>query len=258
MGLDMYINRRRDGDGFGKKEWDKLFSLLPYEGYKHLNQWTELAYWRKANMIHKWFVDNVQHGKDDCGEYELTKKDCQKLLKACQSVLAVIRKGKFVPYTYGKPDENFNRKAIRVKASVLKPQKVSDFLVTKTEPPKDGNPGRSWIELDDDKLDELTIPADKKGKDIEYHDRLAETWLLDTKTVAGCKKILPCESGFFFGSTLYSQWYLMDILNTISQIEKVIKVFEDEEAFQKRWKENYGRKGKDKAPRTVITYSSSW
>ena len=25
------------------------------------------AYWRKANQIHAWFVDNVQQGNDDCG-----------------------------------------------------------------------------------------------------------------------------------------------------------------------------------------------
>ena len=27
-------------------------------------------YWRKANAIHKWFVDNVQDWKDDCRTYE--------------------------------------------------------------------------------------------------------------------------------------------------------------------------------------------
>ncbi len=26
----------------------------------------EVAYWRKANAIHKWFVENVQDGQDDC------------------------------------------------------------------------------------------------------------------------------------------------------------------------------------------------
>ena len=28
-----------------------------------------VGYWRKANHIHKWFVDNVQNGEDDCKEY---------------------------------------------------------------------------------------------------------------------------------------------------------------------------------------------
>ena len=26
-----------------------------------------LAYWRKANQVHAWFVEQVQGGKDDCG-----------------------------------------------------------------------------------------------------------------------------------------------------------------------------------------------
>lgn len=28
-----------------------------------------LLYWRKANAIHQWFVENVQKGVDDCGTY---------------------------------------------------------------------------------------------------------------------------------------------------------------------------------------------
>jgi hypothetical protein len=27
--------------------------------------------WRKANQIHKWFVENIQDGEDDCGIYEV-------------------------------------------------------------------------------------------------------------------------------------------------------------------------------------------
>ena len=33
----------------------------------------EVAYWRKANAIHKWFVDNIQDGNDDCNEYIVPK-----------------------------------------------------------------------------------------------------------------------------------------------------------------------------------------
>ena len=29
-------------------------------------------YWRKSNQIHKWFVDNVQNGVDDCEYYPVT------------------------------------------------------------------------------------------------------------------------------------------------------------------------------------------
>lgn len=46
------------------------------------------AYWRKANQIHKWFVDNVQQGNDDCGEYYVSKDRLMELLNTVNSALA--------------------------------------------------------------------------------------------------------------------------------------------------------------------------
>jgi hypothetical protein len=45
------------------------------------------AYWRKANHIHKWFVDNVQNGEDDCGDYEVTISQLKELVALCEQVL---------------------------------------------------------------------------------------------------------------------------------------------------------------------------
>lgn len=45
-----------------------------------------VGYWRKANQIHKWFVDNVQKGKDDCGEYEVNYEQLSELLSLCKQV----------------------------------------------------------------------------------------------------------------------------------------------------------------------------
>jgi hypothetical protein len=45
------------------------------------------AYWRKANHIHKWFVDNIQDGEDDCGDYEVTITQLKKLIALCEQVL---------------------------------------------------------------------------------------------------------------------------------------------------------------------------
>ena len=53
------------------------------------------AYWRKANQIHAWFVDNVQQGEDNCGEYyvsheklkELYNEVCDALSKRDPNVL---------------------------------------------------------------------------------------------------------------------------------------------------------------------------
>ena len=47
----------------------------------------QAAYWRKANAIHKWFVDNCQNGVDDCEEYSVGIEDLRKLLNKCEKVI---------------------------------------------------------------------------------------------------------------------------------------------------------------------------
>jgi len=43
----------------------------------------EKVYWRKANMIHKWFVDHVQEGTDDCKTHYVSLEHLRELLKTC-------------------------------------------------------------------------------------------------------------------------------------------------------------------------------
>ena len=47
----------------------------------------QIASWRKANAIHKWFVDNVQDGVDDCGDYKVTKEHLIQLYNICSDIL---------------------------------------------------------------------------------------------------------------------------------------------------------------------------
>jgi hypothetical protein len=47
----------------------------------------EVGYWRKANQIHRWFVQNVQNGVDDCGEYKVTAEQLIQLRDECNQVL---------------------------------------------------------------------------------------------------------------------------------------------------------------------------
>ena len=48
---------------------------------------TEVMYWRKANAIHQWFVDNVQHGVDECAPHMVSLDDLCALRDTCRSVL---------------------------------------------------------------------------------------------------------------------------------------------------------------------------
>lgn len=48
----------------------------------------DVAYWRKANAIHKWFVDNVQDGIDNGGTFYVSREKLKELLNLCKTVLA--------------------------------------------------------------------------------------------------------------------------------------------------------------------------
>lgn len=51
----------------------------------------EVGYWRKANQIHNWFVNNVQNGIDDCRYHdEVTKYDLEELRDKCNEVLELV------------------------------------------------------------------------------------------------------------------------------------------------------------------------
>lgn len=47
----------------------------------------KVAYWRKANAIHQWFVDNVQSGEDECKPHYVSREQLQALVKICKDVL---------------------------------------------------------------------------------------------------------------------------------------------------------------------------
>lgn len=57
----------------------------------------QVGYWRKANAVHKWFVDNVQGGEDDCAYHrEVTADDLETLRDLCKTILlkSVLAVGK--------------------------------------------------------------------------------------------------------------------------------------------------------------------
>ena len=45
------------------------------------------AYWRKANQIHQYFVDTIQNGEDDCGDYDISGDQLFDLIELCLKVL---------------------------------------------------------------------------------------------------------------------------------------------------------------------------
>lgn len=91
MGLDMYLTAKRYVSDYN--DTDKVLST---ELMRHFPELAEsqtiqevsvrVGYWRKANAIHKWFVNNVQEGVDNCGSYLVSRESLTELRDICMRV----------------------------------------------------------------------------------------------------------------------------------------------------------------------------
>ena len=101
--------------------------------YGHNRIMEQVGYWRKANEIHNWFVENVQDGEDDCDYHrEVTKEDLEELLDICNKVLASCKlvDGKIENgYNF---DENGNRIPILVDGKYVEDPSVAEELLPTT------------------------------------------------------------------------------------------------------------------------------
>lgn len=99
MGLDMYLHATQylsDSDFFGKEKaetYKKVAEAIKaneiVSGNSLFNSLTvsvKVAEWRKANSIHKWFVDNCGEGEDDCRPYHVNRENLEELLELCKEV----------------------------------------------------------------------------------------------------------------------------------------------------------------------------
>lgn len=97
MGLDMYLMKRKRfhqptyADIKFEPGKGNIFVNEPcstrVEGADTITVSYEAIYWRKASMIHKWFVDNIQDGEDDCGEHFAPIEKLEELMETCNKVL---------------------------------------------------------------------------------------------------------------------------------------------------------------------------
>ena len=84
MGLDMYL--------FGVKEQNNLHN---YNLGKVITQ-IEIGYWRNANPIHDWFVENVQNGVNNAAVYYVSRENLKTLKKICEEVLSETKNAEMV------------------------------------------------------------------------------------------------------------------------------------------------------------------
>ena len=95
MGLDMYLEKRTYVRQWDFQKPEEQYNVEVTKGGEPTNIKSErvthvceeLGYWRKQNQIHQWFVENVQNGVDNCGEYSVSKGQLEDLLEICKKIL---------------------------------------------------------------------------------------------------------------------------------------------------------------------------
>jgi hypothetical protein len=99
MGLDMYLYRREyvggwewktvETDGREKALYDNIIEYLGVdrvESSPHAYVDVCVAYWRKANAVHKWFCD-LDGGRDECQDIRVPREKLVELRDLCASVI---------------------------------------------------------------------------------------------------------------------------------------------------------------------------
>ncbi len=99
MGLDMYLSVVKDVSGYKHRdvveqaEYVKVLDSMDLsdvdvcDDVPSAKVTLTVAYWRKSNAIHKWFVENCQDGVDECQSSYVERKQLQELAETCQQVL---------------------------------------------------------------------------------------------------------------------------------------------------------------------------
>lgn len=97
MGLDMYLSRRMYFSGYESDKTTPAYAayqrvveavgIKPVAYTPSLTVSVNVAYWRKANAIHNWFVQNLADGVDDCQSVDVSLDSVKELRDLVREVL---------------------------------------------------------------------------------------------------------------------------------------------------------------------------
>lgn len=96
MGLDMYLKRKHYVKNWDHTADEHRYLITVTQGgvvdpnidpTKICEVVEEVGYWRKANAIHNWFVQNIQKGIDECQESYVEPNDLKELLQLCREIM---------------------------------------------------------------------------------------------------------------------------------------------------------------------------
>ena len=96
MGLDMFLYIKQNeyrseyiNDGDLELKYPKdITEFIPKLTDLSISKETsyQVGYWRKANHIHKWFVNTCANGVDDCRRVYISITQLEKLLQLCKQI----------------------------------------------------------------------------------------------------------------------------------------------------------------------------
>lgn len=99
MGLDMYLTKRtyvKNWDHQSPQERHTVTVTGPAAATIQPDRVSEIiediAYWRKANAIHQWFVTHCQDGVDDCREVFVPIEQVRELVKTCAYIVGIAER----------------------------------------------------------------------------------------------------------------------------------------------------------------------
>ena len=109
MGLDMYFEgtfstrafSERDPNNYKREnveidlDFEATLESIGFENapieFTNWNYYSvniPIAYWRKVNCIHNWFVENVQGGNDNCDRHYVSDEKIKELIKEIDNILS--------------------------------------------------------------------------------------------------------------------------------------------------------------------------
>lgn len=108
MGLDMYLYLRKyesccpwntkdfekERKGFYPEELKELGENIAKNNFMSKETEYQVAYWRKSNQIHKFFIQKCANGKDDCRPMWVPLEALIELVSLCREVVEHPEKAK--------------------------------------------------------------------------------------------------------------------------------------------------------------------
>jgi geranylgeranyl pyrophosphate synthase len=178
MGLDMYLHKKTRVKNYSFMKEEEKHTLTVKKGGKETPIQSdrvsevveEVGYWRKANHIHNWFVENVQNGEDDCKEYWVSEEDLQNLLDLCKKVLEVVEVEKITTKVNTIVDGEV-KEVDEEERRITNPEEVANILETKAGFFFGGTEYDEWYLQDTEyTVGVLTnlLAEDNKGADFYY------------------------------------------------------------------------------------------